>query len=262
MRNSYLPLVRQFNTAYGSDAPTAPALQLGDRCRLVRLQLDTEEAGELIHGIAARDLIECLDALTDLEYVVYGTFVAIGADMSAHDIPHTAVLNEGPPRVPTADLSLVLCAEFIQQIGVVAMTLAAGDWRAIAGANLVLHQRLTQLWAAFRVPEPLRYALFCEVHRSNMTKFDADGKPVLNAAGRVVKGPNYEEPQLRQVLESFGFTVPEPDPEAGSPLSGAVLVQTNDTGAPRTGRGRPSRSERHPGEGRVPAYPDGIGEQR
>lgn len=272
MRNYYIPLVREFNTAYGSDAPSAPALQLGDRMRLVRLQLDTEEAGELVHGMAARDLIECLDALTDLDYVVFGTFVAIGADRTGHDIPHIPSTASGPPRVVPADLGLILVGQLIQQVGVVAVTLATGDWGAVAGANLILAERLTQLWGAFRIPEELRWALFQEVHRSNMTKFDADGRPVLNAAGRVVKGPNYEEPRLLEVLEAHGYSVPAPNPEPGSPLSGAVLVYAGtttpgvvgqtvgDTGAPRTGAGRPSRSERHPDEGRVvPDHASGPG---
>ncbi len=41
---------------------------------------------------------------------------------------------------------------------------------------------------------------FDEVHRSNMTKLDADGNPVINAAGRVVKGPLFEQPDLGQFV--------------------------------------------------------------
>ncbi len=39
-----------------------------------------------------------------------------------------------------------------------------------------------------------------EVHRSNLTKLGADGKPVKNAAGKVIKGPNYEPPDIAKVL--------------------------------------------------------------
>ncbi len=224
--SKYIPLVREFNEAYGSDSPPRPGLpgSMGDRCRLVRMQLDTEEAGELFHGLAARDLIECLDALTDLEYVVCGTFVAVGADRTGRDIPDMPVGSAGPPRIPSTDLALQLMGQFLIQAGAVSVAFATGDWQAVAGANFVLRERLTQLWAAFRVPEALRLALFEEVHRSNMTKFGADGKPVLNEAGRVVKGPNYEPPNLVAVVERFGFTIPAPSPEPGSPLSGAVLV--------------------------------------
>lgn len=39
-----------------------------------------------------------------------------------------------------------------------------------------------------------------EVQRSNMTKLGDDGLPVYNADGKVTKGPNYSEPDIRGVL--------------------------------------------------------------
>jgi predicted HAD superfamily Cof-like phosphohydrolase len=38
--------------------------------------------------------------------------------------------------------------------------------------------------------------VFTEVHRSNMSKLGADGKPLYRADGKVLKGPNYQEPDL------------------------------------------------------------------
>jgi predicted HAD superfamily Cof-like phosphohydrolase len=37
---------------------------------------------------------------------------------------------------------------------------------------------------------------FNEVHRSNMTKLGEDGRPVYREDGKVMKGPNYSEPDL------------------------------------------------------------------
>lgn len=39
-----------------------------------------------------------------------------------------------------------------------------------------------------------------EIHRSNMTKLGEDGKPIFREDGKILKGPDYEEPQLRPVL--------------------------------------------------------------
>lgn len=39
-----------------------------------------------------------------------------------------------------------------------------------------------------------------EIHRSNMTKLDDDGKPIYREDGKILKGPNYEPPQLKKVL--------------------------------------------------------------
>jgi len=40
--------------------------------------------------------------------------------------------------------------------------------------------------------------VFEEVHKSNMSKLGEDGKPVLREDGKVLKGPNYKEPNLEQ----------------------------------------------------------------
>ena len=41
---------------------------------------------------------------------------------------------------------------------------------------------------------------FKEVHRSNMSKLSEDGKPIYNEFGKVMKGPNYSKPNLKQFL--------------------------------------------------------------
>jgi len=42
---------------------------------------------------------------------------------------------------------------------------------------------------------------FKEVQRANMSKLDKDGKPIYNEKGKVMKGPNYSEPNLKQFIE-------------------------------------------------------------
>lgn len=44
--------------------------------------------------------------------------------------------------------------------------------------------------------------VLAEIHRSNMTKLDADGKAILREDGKVLKGPNYEPPNLKAVLKA------------------------------------------------------------
>ena len=41
---------------------------------------------------------------------------------------------------------------------------------------------------------------FEEVHRSNMSKLGEDGKPIYRDDGKVLKGPNYFNPQLAKLL--------------------------------------------------------------
>ena len=42
---------------------------------------------------------------------------------------------------------------------------------------------------------------FDEVHQSNMSKLDSDGKPIYNDIGKVMKGPNYFKPDLNKFLK-------------------------------------------------------------
>jgi predicted HAD superfamily Cof-like phosphohydrolase len=38
------------------------------------------------------------------------------------------------------------------------------------------------------------------VHRSNMSKLDVDGQPIYRADGKVLKGPNYQPPNLSDLV--------------------------------------------------------------
>jgi predicted HAD superfamily Cof-like phosphohydrolase len=43
-------------------------------------------------------------------------------------------------------------------------------------------------------------ACFEEVHSSNMSKLDADGKPLYRVDGKILKGPDFREPNLTKIL--------------------------------------------------------------
>ena len=42
---------------------------------------------------------------------------------------------------------------------------------------------------------------FKEVQRANMSKLGLDGKPIYNEKGKVMKGPNYSEPNLKPFVK-------------------------------------------------------------
>ena len=42
---------------------------------------------------------------------------------------------------------------------------------------------------------------FDEVQKSNMSKLSAEGKPIYNNKGKVMKGPNYVKPDLKKFLK-------------------------------------------------------------
>ncbi len=41
---------------------------------------------------------------------------------------------------------------------------------------------------------------FEEVHSANMSKMGKDGKPVVGPSGKIMKGENYKEPNIKKVL--------------------------------------------------------------
>ena len=43
--------------------------------------------------------------------------------------------------------------------------------------------------------------VFDEIQDSNMSKLGADGKPIYREDGKVMKGPNYRRPNLKQFLD-------------------------------------------------------------
>ena len=115
--------VRDFMTTFGQEVKTVPEFPSEDIQKL-RDELIHEEFNEFL---AADNLVDVADALTDLLVVIYGAGHAYGIDLDE---------------------------------------------------------------------------CFKEVHRSNMSKLGEDGKPIYREDGKVLKGPNYSEPNLEAVLNT------------------------------------------------------------
>lgn len=45
--------------------------------------------------------------------------------------------------------------------------------------------------------------VFNEIHRSNMSKLDEDGKPILREDGKILKGPGYTPPDIGSMMMPF-----------------------------------------------------------
>lgn len=43
--------------------------------------------------------------------------------------------------------------------------------------------------------------VFREIHRSNMSKLGADGKPIYREDGKILKGPSYFRPNIKSIIE-------------------------------------------------------------
>jgi len=45
--------------------------------------------------------------------------------------------------------------------------------------------------------------VFEEIQRSNMSKLGEDGQPIYREDGKVLKGPNYFKPNIKDILEKY-----------------------------------------------------------
>lgn len=126
MPKDTLKIVKEWHKAFDVpvvDAPTIPK----ERAQM-RLAILEEEVAELRAAVEDGDLVEVLDALCDIQYVLDGTFLEFGL----HDLKLDAME---------------------------------------------------------------------EVHASNMSKLGADGRPVLREDGKVLKGPDFRQPDLARILK-------------------------------------------------------------
>jgi predicted HAD superfamily Cof-like phosphohydrolase len=74
----------------------------------------------------------------------------------------------------------------------------------VAVADAIADLLYVTYGAALTFGIPIR-EVFAEVHRSNMTKLDAEGNPVYRGDGKVMKGPSFSEPDLMPLLAAAGY---------------------------------------------------------
>lgn len=80
MQGTNFELAGDFMEAFGQevlDTPQMPSMDV----QALRLDLIREEVRELEQAIAAKDIVEIADALTDILYVVYGAGHSFGIDL-------------------------------------------------------------------------------------------------------------------------------------------------------------------------------------
>ena len=93
--------------------------------------------------------------------------------------------------------------ELMSEINQVSIALARGRKPALeVRENLLkelcdLQYVISGMAVAFGLP--LEVA-FNRVHASNMSKLDDDGKPIYREDGKVMKGPNYKPPDLKDLV--------------------------------------------------------------
>ena len=85
MSKNTLEQVRIFHETYGLPVKDAPDIS-DPKTNALRINLLAEEVDELKEALEAGDMVEVLDALTDIQYVLDGAYLSFGL----HDVKQAA----------------------------------------------------------------------------------------------------------------------------------------------------------------------------
>lgn len=130
-----LDCVRRFHEVFQCHLERTPVAELPSDISEWRIRMLLEELEEYRAAVRDNDIVEIADALTDMLYVLLGTFITHGLQDIAEE-------------------------------------------------------------------------LFDEVHRSNMSKLDEQGKPIFRNDGKVLKSNRFSGPDLRSIIAKAGQVQP------------------------------------------------------
>jgi predicted HAD superfamily Cof-like phosphohydrolase len=184
--------VAAFHTAFGHPVGVVP--QLPDQAeRDLRIKLIREELDEYCIAHDCDDRIEMADALADLLFVLAGTAVSYGiADGENVESPYDGV-------EPLEGLSASFVGFLQEDFDTYARAESDNDLLAIQSA---IYHMMVEIFGIARQSHIPINAVFAEVYRSNMSKLDEHGKPVLRADGKILKSTLYSPPDIASILEN------------------------------------------------------------
>ncbi len=161
---------------------------------LTRYNLISEELDELEFAFVEKNIVEVLDALVDLEYVINGTLISFGM----------RYLYDTKSKSEEIEFNN-LCREIRESLKVFKDELnkfTNGYEECMVESLLTMQKALNQLFVLFDL-EDVREQAMDEVHASNMSKLGDDGKPIYRESDKkVLKSSNYVEPNLKQFVEN------------------------------------------------------------
>lgn len=180
MINKMIEQVAEFHAAFGVER----VKELTPEFIELRNKLFKEEYNEYLKALEVNDLVEIADAITDMMYILVGSWQLDNSDKVPHYIFGISLPNSRLNTIKFIESNLnqynntVLFVEDL--IGAV-VELANQH-----GIYFCLHE------------------LFNEVHRSNMSKLDANGNPIYREDGKVLKSDLYFRPNLKEILIKNG----------------------------------------------------------
>lgn len=104
------------------------------------------------------------------------------------------------PRLPTEPEATLMNNLILEELQELNEAMDSGNLIEIADAVADIIYVTAQQASLIGLPID---ALLREVQRSNLSKLGADGKPIFREDGKVLKGPNFSEPDIAGVLAAY-----------------------------------------------------------
>lgn len=104
------------------------------------------------------------------------------------------------PTIPSAEVSLLRIQCLTEEVAELAHALGRGDLTEVLDALVDIQYFLDGTFVACGMDD-IKMDAFLEVHRSNMTKLNSEGKPNRDKSGRVTKPEGWKPPRLQELLE-------------------------------------------------------------
>lgn len=181
MINRMISQVAEFHDAFG--------VKRGNVDVQLRYDLFKEEFDEYKD---AKDLVEKTDAIVDMLYIACGTLDVHGWNEKFMLLPYFKLTAKDDSEI------LVAISNYMEDYKL----------EQDEGKLIVMIHALFDL-ANYNNIYDILPQLFDEIHASNMSKLDENGKPIINDGiidprkpiGKVLKGSNYFEPKLKDILD-------------------------------------------------------------
>ena len=167
--------VAEFHRMFNHPIESEPQLEVFEsNPQLVKFRLSQveEEYEELIVAYNNKDFVECIDAICDLMYFVYGSFLVFGVNFDKYE-PMPKVQNFNSKKLNTeifnadANIFQTLAATLRQSLDLIKLSEEDKDFSKLIRFYAKLETICRSMGNLLGVDIDL---CFAEVHRSNMTK--------------------------------------------------------------------------------------------
>lgn len=191
--------VREFHKVFGqhiADQPGFPPQHIRD----LRRRLLLEELNEFCKAYNENDLIEMADGLADMCYVIAGTCVSYGICPEGEFVsPYEDVIGKLDVFI-NLKLDRVLTEDFDRYEA----------QEKVCDLHRVRDELMTMMTDIFGIALHLGIpinSVFTEVHRSNLSKVEDDGRPRYREDGKLLKGSNFSPPNIRAILYPEDYSI-------------------------------------------------------